>query len=169
VHTCGALLGWDFVSNPWKLGTSCYDGKGLRAFATSYDQEIRDLIMQHADHSAGLFIDLLQGLLKFEPSERLEASEALRHPFFREHSRRSEYIACNSWVSMWPSVNLRLYLGLELLWMIVHCTWWKFILISFGHLSSWFCIIASIFGEWFGILCGVWGLNESLTSGNFVQ
>jgi dual-specificity kinase len=52
--------------------------------------------MQHADHSAGLFIDLLQGLLKFEPSERLEALEALRHPFFREHSRRSEYIACNS-------------------------------------------------------------------------
>jgi len=58
--------------------------------------KLRDLIMQHADHSAGLFIDLLQGLLKFEPSERLEASEALRHPFFREHSRRSEYIACNS-------------------------------------------------------------------------
>jgi dual-specificity kinase len=58
--------------------------------------KLRDLIMQHADHSAGLFIDLLQGLLKFEPSERLKASEAVRHPFFRQDSRRSEYIAYNS-------------------------------------------------------------------------
>jgi len=58
--------------------------------------KLRDLIMQHVDHSAGLFIDLLQGLLKFEPSERLKASEALRHPFFREHSRRSDYSAYNS-------------------------------------------------------------------------
>lgn len=49
--------------------------------------------MQHADHSAGLFIDLLQGLLNFEPSEHLKASEALRHPFFREGSRRYDYSA----------------------------------------------------------------------------
>nr|ADE77013.1 unknown [Picea sitchensis] len=46
-----------------------------------------DFIMQHVDHSAGLLIDLLQGLLKFEPSERLTALQALRHPFFREDTR----------------------------------------------------------------------------------
>lgn len=49
---------------------------------------LRDLIMQHVEHSAGTLIDLLQGLLKFEPMERLPAREALKHPFFREPSRR---------------------------------------------------------------------------------
>ncbi|CAM6072641.1 unnamed protein product [Sphagnum tenellum] len=48
---------------------------------------LRNLIMQHVDHSGGLLIDLLQGLLKFEPTERLTAKEALKHPFFREPSR----------------------------------------------------------------------------------
>lgn len=48
---------------------------------------LRNLIMEHADHSAGSLIDLLQGLLKYEPSERLEAQEALRHPFFTEDYR----------------------------------------------------------------------------------
>eukprot|EP01018_Ginkgo_biloba_P011417 Gb_01586 [translate_table: standard] len=50
--------------------------------------QLRNLIMEHVDHSAGAFIDLLQGLLKFDPSERLEAREALRHPFFVQDSRR---------------------------------------------------------------------------------
>ncbi len=49
---------------------------------------LQNLIMQHVDHSGGLLIDLLQRLLKFEPSERLTAKEALKHPFFREASRR---------------------------------------------------------------------------------
>jgi dual-specificity kinase len=49
---------------------------------------VQNLIMQHVDHSGGLLIDLLQGLLKFEPTERLTAKEALKHPFFREPSRR---------------------------------------------------------------------------------
>ena len=44
--------------------------------------------MQHVEHSAGTLIDLLHGLLKFEPSERLPAKEALKHPFFQEPSRR---------------------------------------------------------------------------------
>jgi len=48
---------------------------------------MQNLIMEYVDHSAGLLIDLLQGLLKFEPSERLKASEALSHPFFEEGSR----------------------------------------------------------------------------------
>ena len=45
--------------------------------------------MQHVDHSAGDLIHLLQGLLRFDPSERLTAKEALRYPFFmRDHFRR---------------------------------------------------------------------------------
>ncbi|CAH2064217.1 unnamed protein product [Thlaspi arvense] len=41
-----------------------------------------NLIMQHVDHSAGDLIDLLQGLLRYDPTERLKAREALNHPFF---------------------------------------------------------------------------------------
>uniref|UniRef100_A0A5B6ZIH3 Putative serine/threonine-protein kinase AFC2 isoform X2 n=1 Tax=Davidia involucrata TaxID=16924 RepID=A0A5B6ZIH3_DAVIN len=51
---------------------------------------LQNLIMQHVDHSAGDLIHLLQGLLRYDPSERLRAAEALRHPFFtRDHLRRS--------------------------------------------------------------------------------
>ncbi|KAK6920614.1 Protein kinase domain [Dillenia turbinata] len=51
---------------------------------------LQNLVMQHVDHSAGDLIHLLQGLLKYEPSERLTAREALRHVFFtRDHLRRS--------------------------------------------------------------------------------
>ncbi|WVZ09839.1 hypothetical protein V8G54_014369 [Vigna mungo] len=50
---------------------------------------LQNLIMQHVDHSAGDLIHLLQGLLRFDPSERLTAKEALRYPFFmRDHFRR---------------------------------------------------------------------------------
>ncbi|GAA0138613.1 non-receptor serine/threonine protein kinase [Lithospermum erythrorhizon] len=50
---------------------------------------LQNLIMEHVDHSAGDLINLLQGLLKYDPSDRLTASEALRHPFFsRDHRRR---------------------------------------------------------------------------------
>ncbi|KAE9601406.1 putative dual-specificity kinase CMGC-CLK family [Lupinus albus] len=45
---------------------------------------LQNLIMQHVDHSTGDVINLLQGLLRFDPSERLTAKEALRHSFFRE-------------------------------------------------------------------------------------
>ncbi|RXH72173.1 hypothetical protein DVH24_033711 [Malus domestica] len=49
---------------------------------------LQNIVMQHVDHSAGDLIDLLQGLLKFDPSSRLTAPEALRHPFFtRDHYR----------------------------------------------------------------------------------
>ncbi|KAI4336238.1 hypothetical protein L6164_014787 [Bauhinia variegata] len=48
-----------------------------------------NLIMQHVDHSAGDLIHVLQGLLKYDPCERLTAREALRHSFFtRDHLRR---------------------------------------------------------------------------------
>ncbi|XP_038692797.1 serine/threonine-protein kinase AFC2-like isoform X2 [Tripterygium wilfordii] len=49
---------------------------------------LQNLVMQHVDHSAGELIDLLQGLLRFDPSSRLTAHEALRHPFFRDDYRR---------------------------------------------------------------------------------
>ncbi|KDP26676.1 hypothetical protein JCGZ_17834 [Jatropha curcas] len=50
---------------------------------------LQNLVMQHVDHSAGDIIDLLQGLLRYDPSSRLTAHEALRHPFFtRDHYRR---------------------------------------------------------------------------------
>ncbi|XP_010552100.1 PREDICTED: serine/threonine-protein kinase AFC2 isoform X2 [Tarenaya hassleriana] len=50
---------------------------------------LQNLIMQQVDHSAGELINLLQGLLRFDPSERLTAREALRHSFFtRSHLRR---------------------------------------------------------------------------------
>ncbi|KAL2321744.1 hypothetical protein Fmac_026123 [Flemingia macrophylla] len=50
---------------------------------------LQNLIMQHVDHSAGDLIHLLQGLLRYDPSERITAKEALRHSFFmRDHFRR---------------------------------------------------------------------------------
>ncbi|XP_040989395.1 serine/threonine-protein kinase AFC2 isoform X1 [Juglans microcarpa x Juglans regia] len=50
---------------------------------------LQNLIMQHVDHSAGDLIHLLQGLLKYDPADRLTAREALRHPFFsRDQLRR---------------------------------------------------------------------------------
>ncbi|EPS65327.1 hypothetical protein M569_09450, partial [Genlisea aurea] len=51
----------------------------------------QNLIMQHVDHSAGDLIDLLQGLLRYEPGERLKAREALGHPFFTRDRPRFEY------------------------------------------------------------------------------
>jgi len=50
---------------------------------------LQNLVMQHVDHSAGDLIDLLQGLLKYDSANRLEAHEALRHPFFTRIHRRS--------------------------------------------------------------------------------
>lgn len=62
-------------------------------FIYIYDFEcIQNLIMQHVDHSAGDLIDLLQGLLRYEPAERLKAREALGHPFFTRDLRRFGYL-----------------------------------------------------------------------------
>ncbi|KAK1399937.1 Serine/threonine-protein kinase AFC1 [Heracleum sosnowskyi] len=49
---------------------------------------LQNLVMQHVDHSAGDLIDLLQGLLRYDPTERLTAREALKHPFFTRDLRR---------------------------------------------------------------------------------
>ncbi|CAL5389602.1 unnamed protein product [Camellia sinensis] len=52
---------------------------------------LQNLIMDHVDHSAGDMIDLLQGLLHYDPAERLTAREALRHPFFNREMRNCGY------------------------------------------------------------------------------
>ncbi|KAG1337927.1 putative Serine/threonine-protein kinase AFC2 [Cocos nucifera] len=52
---------------------------------------LENLVMQHVDHSAGDLIDLLQGLLRYDPTERLKAQEALGHPFFMRDRRRCGY------------------------------------------------------------------------------
>ncbi|KAM0979443.1 hypothetical protein ACFX13_015581 [Malus domestica] len=49
---------------------------------------LQNLVMQHVDHSAGDLIHLLQGLLRYDPSDRLSAREALRHSFFTKDSLR---------------------------------------------------------------------------------
>ncbi|KAF3327759.1 Serine/threonine-protein kinase AFC2 [Carex littledalei] len=47
---------------------------------------LQNLVMENVDHSAGDLIDLLHGLLRYDPSDRLSAREALRHPFFNRRS-----------------------------------------------------------------------------------
>ncbi|KAG2652041.1 hypothetical protein PVAP13_1NG329500 [Panicum virgatum] len=49
---------------------------------------LQNLVMQNVDQSAGDFIDLLQGLLKYDPANRMTAQEALRHPFVTEGFER---------------------------------------------------------------------------------
>lgn len=48
----------------------------------------QNIVMQHVDHSGGDLIDLLQGLLRYDPAERFKAREALAHPFFTRDLRR---------------------------------------------------------------------------------
>lgn len=61
------------------FGSGCFDMVSLS----------QNLVMQHVDHSAGDLIHLLQGLLRYDPADRLTAPEALRHPFFtRDNLRR---------------------------------------------------------------------------------
>ncbi|XP_022732591.1 serine/threonine-protein kinase AFC3-like isoform X2 [Durio zibethinus] len=43
-------------------------------------------MVSHAERSRYSFADLLEGLLKYEPSERLTARQALNHPFFKNPS-----------------------------------------------------------------------------------
>ncbi|KAG2691772.1 hypothetical protein I3760_08G022900 [Carya illinoinensis] len=44
---------------------------------------LKDLVSQHVVSSRSSLTDLLQGLLKYDPSERLTARQALSHPFFQ--------------------------------------------------------------------------------------
>lgn len=58
----------------------------LNLFLTFFLKYFQNLIMQHVDHSAGDLIHLLQGLLRYDPLERITAKEALRHSFFMRRS-----------------------------------------------------------------------------------
>ncbi|CAN1785268.1 Serine/threonine-protein kinase AFC3 [Linum perenne] len=44
---------------------------------------LEEMVYRHVDSSRSLLVDLLHGLLKYDPSERLTARNALNHPFFR--------------------------------------------------------------------------------------
>ncbi|XP_027081210.2 serine/threonine-protein kinase AFC3-like isoform X2 [Coffea arabica] len=45
---------------------------------------LKNLISRHVEFSKSSFVDLLHALLKFDPSERLSARQALDHPFFKD-------------------------------------------------------------------------------------
>ncbi|KAB1204478.1 Serine/threonine-protein kinase AFC3 [Morella rubra] len=45
---------------------------------------LKDLVSQHAGSTRSSLTDLLQGLLKYDPAERLTARQALNHPFFKD-------------------------------------------------------------------------------------
>ncbi|XP_022864148.1 serine/threonine-protein kinase AFC3 isoform X5 [Olea europaea var. sylvestris] len=45
--------------------------------------QLKNLISRHADSSKSSLVDLLHGLLKFDPRERFTAWQALKHPFFK--------------------------------------------------------------------------------------
>ncbi|KAL9266274.1 Serine/threonine-protein kinase AFC2-like protein [Drosera capensis] len=49
---------------------------------------LQNLVMHHVDHSAGDLIDLLQGLLQYDPVMRMTAGEALGHAFFAANHHR---------------------------------------------------------------------------------
>lgn len=44
--------------------------------------QLKNLVLRHVESSRTNLVDLLHGLLKFDPSERLTARQALDHPFF---------------------------------------------------------------------------------------
>ncbi|KAL3844145.1 hypothetical protein ACJIZ3_001548 [Penstemon smallii] len=46
--------------------------------------ELKLLVSRHVDSSRSSLVNLLHSLLKFEPSARLTAREALEHPFFKD-------------------------------------------------------------------------------------
>ncbi|XP_074286357.1 serine/threonine-protein kinase AFC3-like isoform X2 [Silene latifolia] len=52
-------------------------------------EHVKDLISRHVDRSKSSLIDLLCKLLRFDPTERPTAKEALNHPFFKENTSRS--------------------------------------------------------------------------------
>jgi len=55
-----------------------------------------DIIYDHiSDHSADDFIDLLQGLLIYDPTKRLTAKSALRHPFFTSDHNNQHHLHHN--------------------------------------------------------------------------
>ncbi|XP_020692043.1 serine/threonine-protein kinase AFC3-like [Dendrobium catenatum] len=47
---------------------------------------LKDLVSRYLEYSRSSLTDLLYGLLRFEPTERLTAREALDHPFFKDQT-----------------------------------------------------------------------------------
>ncbi|XVE53698.1 hypothetical protein DITRI_Ditri03aG0023500 [Diplodiscus trichospermus] len=47
---------------------------------------LKNMVSQHVESSRYLLADLLEGLLTYDPSERLTARQALNHPFFKNPS-----------------------------------------------------------------------------------
>ncbi|KAL9176884.1 hypothetical protein ABFS82_01G024300 [Erythranthe guttata] len=47
---------------------------------------LKNLVSRHVDSSRSALLNLLHGLLKFDPSERLTPRQALEHPFFKDPS-----------------------------------------------------------------------------------
>ncbi|XP_073031030.1 serine/threonine-protein kinase AFC3-like isoform X1 [Primulina eburnea] len=45
---------------------------------------LKNLVSRHVDSTRSSLVNLLHGLLKFDPSERLTARQGLDHPFFRD-------------------------------------------------------------------------------------
>ncbi|KAI4316166.1 hypothetical protein L6164_024172 [Bauhinia variegata] len=43
---------------------------------------LKDLVSRRVEHSSSAFTDLLHGLMKYDPTKRLTARQALDHPFF---------------------------------------------------------------------------------------
>lgn len=84
----GLVMGCYMFGSKWKYCN--VKATKIRVFLSD-SFGMQNLVMQHVDHSAGALIDLLQGLLRFDPSERLKAREALRHPFFIGDTRRYGY------------------------------------------------------------------------------
>ncbi|OMO91001.1 hypothetical protein COLO4_18711 [Corchorus olitorius] len=48
---------------------------------------LKNIVSQHVDSSRNSLSDLLEGLLKYDPAERLTARQALNHPFFKNELR----------------------------------------------------------------------------------
>ncbi|KAL0330766.1 UNVERIFIED_CONTAM: Serine/threonine-protein kinase AFC3 [Sesamum angustifolium] len=46
--------------------------------------QLKNLVSRHVNSSRSSLVNLLHGLLKFDPSERLTARQALEHPFFKD-------------------------------------------------------------------------------------
>ncbi|KAL6524115.1 Serine/threonine-protein kinase afc3 [Orobanche minor] len=46
--------------------------------------QLKNLVSRHVDSSRCTLVNLLHGLLKYDPSERLTARLALEHPFFKD-------------------------------------------------------------------------------------
>lgn len=104
----------------------------------------QNLVMQHVDHSAGDLIDLLQALLRFDPSNRLTAREALRHPFFtRDHYRRFQW-------EVWFSHSGGIMLLLDVVyWKRVKGGW----LVFLHHFHFLACSAAWMAWSWFCDFC----------------